>query len=158
VPARGEVKAATMPLRSITFSIFVLALAGCSMAGHQPPAEPASEEQLPTTENLAGCWRAAWDSDYGPQSMTYCFDGKGSGTSYYSGDQEGHDQNIVYRISGNELTIAYQDYNGKIATSSKYDIRLAESSMTLTDVTESRSFRLECRDVVNSEERVSCRK
>lgn len=147
-----------MPLRSITFSIFVLALAGCSTAGHQPPAEPASEEQLPTTEDLAGCWRAGWDSEYGPQSLTYCFDGKGNGTSIYFGDQEGHDQNVVYDISGNELKIGYPYPNGKIATSSRYNIRVTKSSITLTDETESRIFRLECRDVVNAEERVSCRK
>jgi hypothetical protein len=147
-----------MPLRSITFSIVLLVLAACSTAVQRPPAEPVSEEQLPTTENLAGCRRAGWDSEYGPQSLTYCFDGNGNGTSIYFGNQEGHDQNVVYSISENELKIGYPYPNWKIATSSRYNIRLNKSSMTLTDETESRIFRLECRDVVNAEEQVSCRK
>ena len=147
-----------MPLRSIIYSIVLRALSACSTAVHQPPAEPESEEQPPTTERLAGCWRAGWDSEYGPQSLTYCFDGNGNGTSIYFGNQEGHDQTVVYSISVNELTIGYPVDNGKIATSNKYNIRLTERSINLNDTIESRIFRLKCRDVVNSEERVSCRK
>ena len=147
-----------MMRRKLAFpGISFFILAACSTAVQRPPAEPVSEEQPPTTERLAGCWRAGWDSEYGRQSLTYCFDANGNGTSIYIGDQEGLEETIVYSISGSELSISYPGHDGKIVISRKYNIRLSEQSVTLYDETGSRVFRLECGDVVNSDGQVSCK-
>jgi hypothetical protein len=117
----------------------------------------ANRSPVLQADDLIGCWRSVWDSDYGLQSLEYCFKGGGQGDSVYIGGGEGVEELFEYTLTGSTLQFLYRRPDGSVSVTREYLVERNSSNLTLTEAGEKREFTLQCQYMNNHHGEIVCR-